>query len=71
MKSRLVISNPYSWGGLSAPPAHEPTAFGPTAWLLSLALARTARDALRPLVRKQLGRWRVVVLEEFRRKGRE
>jgi hypothetical protein len=32
-----------------------------------LALARTARDALTLLVRRQMRRWGVVVLEEFRR----
>ncbi len=36
-----------------------------------LALARTARDALTPLVKRHSRRWRVVVLEEFRRDGRE
>lgn len=35
-----------------------------------LALARTARDALSLLVRRQMRRWGVVLLEEFRRGGK-
>jgi hypothetical protein len=36
-----------------------------------LALARTARDALALLVRRQMRRWGVVMLEELRRGGKD